>query len=90
VNTEGNRVVDIFYVTELDETKLASHAHRAGRRSSRPRLPARRRRGVPESVLSSEFHSKQPGCLQLEPYSAAWPVEPRVSKAGVAVDDSVL
>ena len=24
VNTEGNRVVDIFYVTELDETKLAS------------------------------------------------------------------
>jgi len=26
VNTEGNRVVDIFYVTELDETKLASHA----------------------------------------------------------------
>ncbi|MET0389820.1 MAG: [protein-PII] uridylyltransferase [Polyangiales bacterium] len=26
VNTEGNRVVDIFYVTELDETKLASAA----------------------------------------------------------------
>jgi len=25
VNTEGNRVVDIFYVTELDESKLASH-----------------------------------------------------------------
>jgi [protein-PII] uridylyltransferase len=24
VNTEGNRVVDIFYVTELDETKLSS------------------------------------------------------------------
>ena len=24
VNTEGNRVVDIFYVTELDESKLAS------------------------------------------------------------------
>jgi len=26
VNTEGNRVIDIFYVTELDETKLASRA----------------------------------------------------------------
>lgn len=24
VNTEGNRVIDIFYVTELDETKLSS------------------------------------------------------------------
>ena len=23
---EGNRVVDIFYVTELDESKLASHS----------------------------------------------------------------
>lgn len=26
VNTEGNRVVDIFYVTELDETKVATRA----------------------------------------------------------------
>lgn len=26
VNTEGNRVVDIFYVTELDESKLATSA----------------------------------------------------------------
>jgi [protein-PII] uridylyltransferase len=47
VNTEGNRVVDIFYVTELDETKVSSRDRVA---EVKLQLTAALHRNLPESV----------------------------------------
>ncbi|HET8936557.1 MAG TPA: ACT domain-containing protein, partial [Polyangiales bacterium] len=47
VNTEGNRVVDIFYVTELDETKIRSRERVA---QVETQLAAALHRTLPESA----------------------------------------
>ena len=47
VNTEGNRVVDIFYVTELDETKIGSRERVA---QVKAQLAAALHRTLPESA----------------------------------------
>jgi [protein-PII] uridylyltransferase len=47
VNTEGNRVVDIFYVTELDETKIGSRDRVA---QVKAQLAAALHRTLPESA----------------------------------------